>query len=452
MRPRVFNIDIASQAVSGDSAFFREDVEKIRLRFNENGQPVDYSGATVKMGIGSIGNPTSGAYKISDSVSTSSAISFSATAAEIKTALDAMNASAGVFSGGACTVSGAMPRYTVTVGSNNTGNASNLAAPDNTLSPDTAARFVQRQAPSSTKPLVFDLIFSRAPSVLQTSWTNLTTAIAPTITTLVDGEAGANEQQLITFPQQPEQGTFAIVMPSRNVTVSSVASGVFTAANHGLYNGQSVTMTAFSISANFSNSTQYFVLERTKDTFRISNTADGTALNAQVTSGGGTAQLDAITIGPLRHNATISDVSAAFVAAGFAINGLAQIAVTGSIGKELRLSFAGASGSINFAPVAVISDLQLFPSLEANVSFNTFGVRDALERGDASQLLEIEVSQSGARKTFRSSASFSPDLLVDAAFAPVAVPFAGAVTLQSPDASLWSVTIDNSGVLTATKQ
>jgi hypothetical protein len=452
MRPRVFNIDIASQAISGDSAFFREDVEKIRLRFTENGQPVDYSSATVKMGIGSIGTPLAGFFKISDSVSTSAAISFSATAAEVKTALDAMNTSSGVFSAGACTVTGAMPRYTVTVGSNNTGNTSNLGAPDNTLSPDTAARFMQRQAPSSTEPLVFDIVFSRVPSVLQASWTNLSAGITTTVTTVVNGGSGASEQQLITFSQQPEQGTFAIVMPERNVTVSSVASGIFTAANHGLYDGQSVTMTAFSISANFANGAQYFVIDRTKDTFKISNTANGQAINAQVTSAGGTAQLDAITVGPILYNASVASVSSAFVDSGFSVNGLPQIAVAGTVGQELRLTFSGGSGNINFSPVTIASDLRVAPTLEADVSFNTFGVRDALERGDDFQILEIEVSQGGARKTFRSSASFSPDLLVDAAFAPVAVPFAGAVTLQSPNASLWSVTIDNDGVLTATKQ
>ena len=59
----MFSIEVGGQTISGGAtAFFREDVEKIRLRFVNNGQPIDYSGASVRMGIGSIGSPTAGGY------------------------------------------------------------------------------------------------------------------------------------------------------------------------------------------------------------------------------------------------------------------------------------------------------------------------------------------------------------------------------------------------------
>lgn len=452
MRPRVFSIDINGSGIAGDAAFFREDVEKIRLVFSDDGDAVDYSSASVKLGIGSIGSPTAGTFKISDAVATSAGISFAATAAQLKTALDAMNTSAGLFSAGACTVTGAMPRYTVTVGANNTGNVSNLSSADNTLTPDSAIRFVQRQAASSTKPLVFDMIFSRAPAVLQTSWTSVGGAVTPSVTTLVNGSTGSNEVQIITFPQTPDAGTWAITMPARNVTISSVSANVFTSVNHGLYDGQSVTLTAFTISAGFSNGSQYYIANRTKDTFQVSSSRGGSALAASVVSGGGTAQLPAIVVGPIAYNASMTEVAEAFVAAGFSDQSQRQIIPTGTVGQEYRLTFAGGSSNINFAPVTIISDLSTAPGLEANISCNTFGVRDAIERGDSELLMEVEVARGGARKTYRTNAAFSADLLADASFAPVAVPYAGSMTLQSPDASLWSITIDNDGSLTATKQ
>lgn len=451
MVPRVFNIEVSGQSIAGGAtAFFNEDVEKIRLRFTNAGQPVDYSAATVKMGIGSLGSPTAGSFKIGDGVSTSAGISFSATAAQVKTALDALNTNAGLFSGGACTVTGAMPRYTVTVGANNTGSVSNLTATDNNLTPDSAIRFVQRQAASSTKPLVFDIVFSRAPAVLQTSWTPLTTAITPSVTTVVNGGAGTNEVQNITFPTTPDEGSFAITLPARNIAISTVSANVFTSVNHGLYDGQSVTLTAFTISSGFSNGSQYFITARTKDTFRIAATQGGAALAVSASSGG-TAQLPAVVVGPLRHNASATEVTQAFIASGFAIGGSPQIVCTATPGREYRLTFGGGSANINFDPVTIISDLRILPALEANVSFNTFGVRDAIERGDSNLVMEVEVLSDGARKTYRTSASFSPDLLVDAAFAPVAVPFNSSFTMQSADSSLWSISIDNDGVLTATK-
>jgi hypothetical protein len=452
MQPRVFSIEVGGQTISGGAtAFFREDVEKIRLRFVNNGQPIDYSGASVRMGIGSIGSPTAGGYKISDAVGTSAVVSFSATAAQVKTALDALRSNTGLFAAGPCAVTGAMPRYTVTVGSNNTGSVSNLSASDITLSPDADVRFLERQSASSTRPLVFDIVFPRKPAVLQTSWSSVSTSITPTVSTIAAGGSGSNEVQLISIPTIPDEGSFAITMPARSVTVSSVSSSVFTSVNHGLYDGQSVTLSAFTISSGFSNGAQYIVTSRTKDTFRIASTAGGAPLTVSASSGG-TAQLASTLVGPIAYNASASAVSSAFVAAGFTIGGTQQIVCTATPGREYRLIFGGGSANIDFAPVTIISDLKSLPAIEANVSFNTFGVRDAVERGDNSLFMEVEVAQGGVRKTYRTGASFSADLLASSVSSPVVVPFNGSITLQSSDSSLWSITVDNDGILTATKQ
>jgi hypothetical protein len=64
--------------------------------------------------------------------------------------------------------------------------------------------------------------------------------------------------------------------------------------------------------------------------------------------------------------------------------------------------------------------------------------------------MEVEVSDGTRRHTFQSTATLGDDLIT-AGGAPSSV--AGtSFTLRSADDSVWSVSIDDSGVLTATKQ
>jgi hypothetical protein len=287
------------------------------------------------------------------------------------------------------------------------------------------------------------------PAALQTSWTSLSTAITASITTLTNGGGGANEVQRISFSgRAPASGNFSITLPSRAVTVSSVSAGVFTAANHGLLNGQSVTLSSFTISGStFANST-YFVVDRTKDTFGIASTAAGTAISAAVTSGGGTATLDAITT-PSISTATASAIQQAFIDAGISVGGSAQIIVTGSFSAGFILSFANTQANINFAAVAVSSTLAAAPGLSANVSFNTNQIASIISAGQANNCrLEIEASGSEARQTYQQSASVST-----ASTSPAPVPVdATGFNMIAANGDVYQITIDNNGILTATKQ
>jgi hypothetical protein len=292
------------------------------------------------------------------------------------------------------------------------------------------------------------------PAALQTSWTATTTTITPGITTLTNGGAGANEVQKLTFAGNPPgEGGYSLTIPSRAVTVSSVSAGVFTAANHGLLNGQSVTLSAFSISGSTFANSSYIVVQRTKDTFRISTTTDGTAISAAVTSGGGTATLGAITTPQIPYNATPTDVQNAFVSAGISVSNAPQIIVTGSYSAGFVLTFANTQANINFDALTVSSTLAAPKGLAANLSFNTSEIAALIAAGNTSGLkFEVEVSDGTRRQTYQTTCSISDDII--ASTSPQPAPTGASVSsLNFTDGAggTWTVSVDPNGVLTATK-
>lgn len=294
-----------------------------------------------------------------------------------------------------------------------------------------------------------------APAALQTSWSAISTAAVATITSLVSGGSGANEIQKISFSPQPNDGSFAISFPARNITVSSTSASTFSCASpHGLYNGQSVTLTGFAISSGFSNGDVVYVIDRTDRTFRVAATAGGAAITFALTSGGGTAQLAAQNTEVMPYNVSPSDMQAAIVRAGFAINNQAQITVTGTAGANYVLNYGGASSGIDFANVALTaSTLTRPPGLSANVSFNTNEVASLISAGNTNVIMEVEVSGSGLRQTYQQAATLSSDIIASSSAAPVpTITPSSSFSLIAPDTSVWGITIDNDGTLTATKQ
>ena len=290
-----------------------------------------------------------------------------------------------------------------------------------------------------------------APAALQTSWTATTTAITASITTLTNGGSGANEVQRLSFSGDvPVEGSLSLTIPTRAVTVSSVSAGLFTAADHGLLDGQTVTLSSFTISASsFANST-YFIAGRTKDTFRISNTADGVSVNAIVTSGGGTATLPALTT-PVLSEITVANLQQAFIDAGLSLNGQPQVIDTGSYAQGFTLTFANSQANINFDPMTVSSTLAAPAGLQANVSFNTSEIAALIAAGTTSGLkFEVEVAGGGRRQTYQTTCSLSDDIVSSTSPTPVPVGSQGFAML-SPDSSQWTITVDNDGVVTATK-
>lgn len=288
-----------------------------------------------------------------------------------------------------------------------------------------------------------------APAALQTSWTAINTAVAATVNTTQSGGSGADEIQRISFAKVPISGSFAIQIPSRNVTVSSVSAGVFTATNHGLVDSQSVTLTGFSGATNFANGNTVFVRDRTTNTFKVATTAGGTAISAGA-SGGGTAELAAITTTQIAADATAQTVQGALASA----IGTTAILVTGSYRDGYVLTYSGAMGGINYAQLSVVNNTLLAaPGLTANLSFNTTEVGSLVSAGTTSDLrLECEITSGSIRQTYATTCSIADDIITSTSAAPLpTITPASSFNLTAPDTSVWNITIDDDGVLTATK-
>lgn len=293
-------------------------------------------------------------------------------------------------------------------------------------------------------------IGTTTPAALQTSWTALATTVTATITTLVTGGSGTNEQQLITLSQRPALGGWSIQLPARSVSVSTVSSNIFTAANHGLYSGQSVSLTAFSFTASpVVNGSSYFVIRHSKDTFSLAFTASSTtAITATVTSGGGTVDLAAITTGQLTYNATPADVQAAFFAAGLNENNQPQLTVTGTAGSEYLVTYGNGSAGRDYANLTIVgSTLAAAPGLSANVNFATSEVAALVAAGSTTAKLEIEVSGGGRRQTYQTSCTLSADIIFSGSSDPLAPAMASAFRLMSPNGTVFEISADNEGML-----
>jgi hypothetical protein len=248
-------------------------------------------------------------------------------------------------------------------------------------------------------------------------------------------------------------GGFALQLPSRNVTVSSVSANVFTAADHGLYNGQSVSLSAFSFTASsVANGSSYFVIRNSKDAFSLASVASATTgLTATVTSGGGTVTLPAATTGQLAYNASAAEVQSALVSAGLTVDGAAQILVTGTAGQEYILTYANGSANRDYTNATIVGSTLLGPyGLTADVSFATAEVAALVAAGTTAVKMEIEVSASGRRQTYQKGVTLGADIIASVTTAPASINSAS-FTLLAPDSSVWTVTIDNNGILTATK-
>jgi hypothetical protein len=288
------------------------------------------------------------------------------------------------------------------------------------------------------------------PAALQTSWSALSAAVSSSVTSLVTGGAGTSEIQKLTFSgATPAEGGYALQFPSRNVTVSSVSAGVFTAQNHGLYNGNSVTLTAFTISAStFTNGATYVVVDSTKDTFSIATSANGSAIAAAVTSGGGTAEVPAVTTPSIPYNATATQVQSAIVAAGLADNGAPQISVTGIPRKEFVFVYGGRSSGRDYANLSVVgSTLAGAKGVGANVSFNTSEIAALVSAGTTNVGLEVEISEGAVRQTFRRGATLSSDIITTSSPSPLPTITASSFGLQSANGTVFTFTVTNDGEL-----
>lgn len=286
------------------------------------------------------------------------------------------------------------------------------------------------------------------PAALQTVWENFSTGITASVTTLVSGGSGSNEQQKLTFTPQPASGGWSLQFPARSITVSTVSANVFTAANHGLYSGQSVSLTAFSLTNSaVSNGQSYFVIRQSRNTFSLASTDTSTTSLSATATGGGTVNVDSVVTGQLSYNASPADVQAAIVAAGLTSAGAPQIIVTGTAGSEYLFTYANGSANRDYDPVSVVGSTLVGPyGLKANVNFGTTEIATLAASSSEAQL-EIEVSDGTLRQTYRTTCTLSDDIVASSSSSPLATTTANGFRLMSPNGTVWEITPDNSGLL-----
>jgi len=428
MQARRFYIDIQQRAfVNGpntdlprqNTEFTRSDTETIELYFVDRVSSfgfdfADYSANSIKAAIGNQGNPTAGTFKIADDTATTAALPYTVTAGQLKTALDAMDTNNGIFGGGPCTVTGEIPRFIVTVGSDNLGVIGDLETDDNELVPFTEVSFIQRQAATATKPLIFDLVLQRQPAVLTTTFAPIPTTVTASVTTLVEGNTNTSEQQRYEFNRIPVKGTYSLTFPARSIAAISATASIIVASNHGLYNDQLVTLSGFTISPSSVSNTGYYVTERTKDTFKLTTIAGGTSVAFTNASVLGTVELNAITTPPIPFNANASLVEAIIASTGIKDGGIPQIAVNGVIGEHFILTFGNGSSAINFPLTQVTaSSLEAARGMSGSLNFNTIGVRDLITNEENESLtMEVEVIATGSStQTYTTPASIASDII-----------------------------------------
>jgi hypothetical protein len=285
------------------------------------------------------------------------------------------------------------------------------------------------------------------PAALQTAWTTLPTTVTVTNTETQEGGVFGGtideEQKLTWSGAQPSEGTYALAFPYRDVTYSTTnGSTVYQAEHHGLYNGRTVSISG----------QDFTVINSGQNSFSLAAIGSVTAITAGAT-GSGTLSVPTIITPAIAHNATVAQIQQAIVDAGFVLNGIPQVLVSGENGRELNIKFTGRSGRRSYSPVLVSnSSMKGAPGVSANVSYNTSEIAALVAAGTTSVTLEIEISEGAARQTFRRSAILSPDLITSTSPAPLPANVLNSFSMQSGDGSVFTFTVTNTGELMIAEQ
>ena len=286
------------------------------------------------------------------------------------------------------------------------------------------------------------------PAATLTSFSALSTTVTITPSVSITGGSGTTEIQRVQISNEPVSGYYSLVLPTRNVTVSSVSSSIFTAAYHALLDGQSVTLTGFSTPSGFSNGSVYFVRDRNRDQFRIATTDGGAAMTVSVASGGGTAVVPAYTTAPLEAGSEPADIAAALsTAAGASTQ---NITAQGSP-TDYYLTYGGSYAGADMPTVAITaSTLSGAPGLTGQLNLNTVELANLVNAGTTEVTIEAQITNGTLRQTFQGTAILGNDIISSGSAPTIAS--GSSFTLKDSADDLWTVTIDTNGVLTATKQ
>lgn len=289
------------------------------------------------------------------------------------------------------------------------------------------------------------------PAALQTSFTSVSTAVTASITELQTGGSFGglvDEIQRVTWTgATPVTGTYAIKFPERTFS-ASVAGKFITANNHGLYNGQSVRFSNPEGSLGFATTRSYTVINAAQDSFQLAEIGTAVAAGNDAASATVDVTTAEIVTPSISYNATIAQVQQAVVDAGFVLNGIPQVIVSGENPKQITLYYAGRNGQGAYPNVVIVnSSLAGAPGVQANVSYNTTEIAALVAAGTTAVTMEVEISEGANRQTFRQSATLSGDLITSTSPVPAPGNTSTSFNMQSQDGTVFVVSVTNDGEL-----
>jgi hypothetical protein len=373
-----------------------------------------------------LGVPETGTYTLTFGGDTTGGLDAAATAGAIQTALNGLSA---ISSAGGVSVTGELSDH-FTVRFTTAGTQGSITADVSQLIPDTVAVIDERIAGSASVKEIQEIQLRLTPAVYQDSWTNLSTTVTATMSTLVTGSASLNDVQRISFSQEPFAGSYRLQFDGAQIEdyadgISLVTSGVFFVngnANHGLIVNQPVNISFDGTVTGLTNGQTYFVCTIPLPyQFTVAETAGGTIITSTATTQFDVSSLSRQTA-PISAQASAADVQAALQALDSI--GAGGVIVTGVAGDFYDITFSGAKGYVAWSseiPLLVQNSTTAKPGKTADVNFATFALRDLLGNNAAVDLdLELELTESGTRQTVILQACSVAEELIDAdSFSPV---------------------------------
>lgn len=392
---------------TGTPSFVRGDTGTINLYFlvatgniSAPFSVVDKSTATIELGIGDLqATPQSGTFKLSYSAQTTGALSYSATAGAISTALNALST---ISSAGGVEVTGDAAGH-ATVQFRSAGTRSAITANTTLLLPDTTATISVRRTGSATQAEIQDLDLMVSPYVAQSIWASSGTIVTASVSTIVTGSPTSNDQQKVVFSREPSSGAFTLSLPTFNAQISSaVTNGLFvTTGRHGLSLFQPIVLTGFTSISGYTQGTNYFVRSiPAGNQFYLATSSNGSAITlgeATITTGS-VAVTQPETSSPLAYNATPTQVQTALQSV--TAIGANNCTVLGQAGSFYDIYFVGDKSLFDVPKLTISSSVAGNPIQSASVDFGGLNLRDAMASSSSIGLtLELQLTESGNRTT-----------------------------------------------------
>ncbi len=287
--------------------------------------------------------------------------------------------------------------------------------------------------------------------VVQNTWTNLSSYVSATITRTTTGGTAANEQQKLSLSPDAQSGTFALTIPARTITLTSVTAGLFTTSgNHGLAALEPFTTSGMSgVTGGLVSGDTYYVASVVNATqFRAAGTATATAVVTYAATTAGTISTLTASTGLVSARANGATLQASLEAVPSV--GTGNVLVVAIPGREYRIGFQAAKGQVELPVLTVAASLVPLYGKTATLNFSTVQLAAAIS-GSASidATLEVEATEGGIVETVAQvPVTLRNDVITSGSPLPVSTTTATFFTLLSPNNTVWAVSVDNDGVLT----